>query len=178
MDFRLRGKDEVERLWFNFYKNNMQQLLILHGALGSETSLQPLKELLQNDFEGGHKLGLYFDNSKETRWECTPSVYFLLTSQENTIWRDSALMVMWSTTILQTTCKNWRNNSHILMTLKRLKNTKILRNKISYLKKKSKYLKIRSVSGKARPTWYSFRKFVQEESCSSASSFRHNYLNF
>lgn len=29
----------------------MQQLLILHGALGTETSLQPLKELLQNDFE-------------------------------------------------------------------------------------------------------------------------------
>lgn len=29
----------------------MQQLLLLHGALGSEKSLQPLKELLQNDFE-------------------------------------------------------------------------------------------------------------------------------
>lgn len=29
----------------------MQQLLLLHGALGSEKSLQPLKELLQNDFD-------------------------------------------------------------------------------------------------------------------------------
>ena len=29
----------------------MQQLLLLHGALGSEKSLQPLKEVLQNDFE-------------------------------------------------------------------------------------------------------------------------------
>lgn len=29
----------------------MQQLLILHGALGSEKSLQPLKESLQNDFD-------------------------------------------------------------------------------------------------------------------------------
>lgn len=29
----------------------MQQLLLLHGALGSKNSLQPLKELLQNDFE-------------------------------------------------------------------------------------------------------------------------------
>lgn len=29
----------------------MQKLLTLHGALGSEKSLQPLKELLQNDFE-------------------------------------------------------------------------------------------------------------------------------
>lgn len=32
-------------------QSTMQQLLLLHGALGSETSLQPLKELLQNDFE-------------------------------------------------------------------------------------------------------------------------------
>lgn len=29
----------------------MQQLLLLHGALGSEKSLQPLSELLKNDFE-------------------------------------------------------------------------------------------------------------------------------
>lgn len=29
----------------------MQQLLLLHGALGSEKSLQPLKESLQNDFD-------------------------------------------------------------------------------------------------------------------------------
>jgi len=29
----------------------MQQLLLLHGALGSEKSLQPLRELLQNDFD-------------------------------------------------------------------------------------------------------------------------------
>lgn len=29
----------------------MQQLLLLHGALGSEKSLQSLKELLQNDFD-------------------------------------------------------------------------------------------------------------------------------
>lgn len=29
----------------------MQQLLLLHGALGSEKSLQPLKEVLQNDFD-------------------------------------------------------------------------------------------------------------------------------
>jgi len=29
----------------------MQKLLLLHGALGSAKSLQPLKELLQNDFE-------------------------------------------------------------------------------------------------------------------------------
>jgi pimeloyl-ACP methyl ester carboxylesterase len=29
----------------------MQQLLLLHGALGSEKNLQPLKELLQNDFD-------------------------------------------------------------------------------------------------------------------------------
>jgi pimeloyl-ACP methyl ester carboxylesterase len=32
-------------------EQTMQQLLLLHGALGSEKSLQPLKELLQNDFE-------------------------------------------------------------------------------------------------------------------------------